>query len=50
MNDRKREMLKRLNGSNLVLLPPPPRRDYTHTLIIAMATIISAIIVSKSKK
>ena len=46
MNERKYAMKKRINGSNLVILDPP-RRDISPTLILAFATIISALIVSK---
>jgi len=49
MNDRKFLMKKKINGDNLVLLKQPPQRDYTHTMIIAFATIISAFIVSRRK-
>jgi len=47
MSDRKDAIKKKINGgSNLVLLPPP-QRDYSHTLILALATIVSALIVAK---
>jgi len=46
MNERKYAIKRRINGSNLVILEPPKRIE-SNTLIIAIATIISALIVSK---
>ncbi len=45
----RRQASKNLRGSNLVLLPPQ-QRDYTHTIIIALSTIVAAYIVSRAKK
>ncbi len=42
----RRQKSKNLRGNGLVLLQPP-KRDYTHTVIIALSTIIAAYIVSR---
>jgi len=48
MNERRHKLLEKINGSNLVLLPPQ-KPDYTPRIIMAIATIVGALIVSKRR-
>jgi len=43
----RRQKSKNLRGNNGLVLLQPPKRDYTHTVIIALSTIIAAYIVSR---
>ena len=43
----RRQKSSNMRGENKLVLLQPPKRDHTHTIIIALATIVSALIVSK---
>ena len=43
----RRQKSSNMRGENKLVLLQPTKRDHTHTIIIALATIVSALIVSK---
>ena len=43
----RRQKSSKMRGENKLVLLQPQKRDHTHTIIIALATIVSALIVSK---
>jgi len=43
----RRQKSSRMRGKNKLVLLQPPKKDHTHTIIIALATIVSALIVAK---
>lgn len=43
----RRQKSSNMRGDNKLVVLQPPKRDYTPTIIIALATVISALIVSK---
>lgn len=47
MERRQKSMILRGDTKLVLLQPPKQKSDYTQTVIIALATVISALIVSK---
>jgi hypothetical protein len=43
----RRQKSKQLRGEGLIMIQAPQKRDYTHTIIIALSSILAAYIVSR---